>query len=525
MSSRRFDSLPEEEVVVDWSIVAVGGGIALFGVIAAATILTWMYLTAPDPVDPIVAAAPLERIASTTDSTPTAPVYQQIVQQVEKTRAEGVWAVPATELPAPLPKLKKYTPPPLPQARPAPNLRALIPEPATKLTKRARRGEAELTKLAATAPALDLMDKDTTKKLMATLAACTAAKNKEVSAELEKLMKQDKLCGLPMQDRSSCELGRSLATNMAEFAGYLRPQVPDVYGKAPKKDAQRSRLRGNFQPELDSTRFWLNSSIVDSAAPALVQIVQAEDKEYRHKLVKTLGLSSTSIGAAALTQRALFDFDAEVRQAAVELLKKRPPEENRRELLAGLRYPWAPVADHAADALVGLHDVAAIPELIDMLDLPDPAAPYQRGLSWVQPELVRINHLRNCLLCHVPFDGYSPLRGRIPVPDEAIPTSEYYQGRDGTYVRADITLLRQDFSIRLKESNHGKWPEWQRYDFVVRQRRLSEKEVQQRQPAALDYPQRDAVLHVLRGLLGVDAGPDSGAWREWITRYPELQRK
>ena len=87
-------------------------------------------------------------------------------------------------------------------------------------------------------------------------------------------------------------------------------------------------------------------------------------------------------------------------------------------------------------------------QLKKMLDEPDPRAP-SRGDDgqWKVRELVRVNHLRNCLLCHAPsVDSGDYLRGRVPEPDKPIPV-EYYHSPNGTYVRADVTYLRQDFSV------------------------------------------------------------------------------
>src|SRR5262249_29981030 len=148
-------------------------------------------------------------------------------------------------------------------------------------------------------------------------------------------------------------------------------------------------------------------------------------------------------------------------------------------LLDGLRYPWAPAADHAAEALVALNDREAIPPLAELLGGPDPAGPAPLAFHdidrahlayhnidpaqlaaapgspepWRSPavalderqgggrrtrlmadpgglpqsikasdgevyavrEVVRVNHLRNCLLCHPPSlaDG-DMVRGAVP---------------------------------------------------------------------------------------------------------------
>src|SRR5262249_4055473 len=125
--------------------------------------------------------------------------------------------------------------------------------------------------------------------------------------------------------------------------------------------------------------------------------------------------------SAALAQRAMVDLSPEVREEAVKALMKRPAEDVRDLLVAGLRYPWAPVADHAAEALVALGDKEAVPLLIQMLKEPDPRAPFfvseGEARTPVVHEVVRINHLKNCVLCHSPSFAQTDLvRGAIPVP-------------------------------------------------------------------------------------------------------------
>jgi hypothetical protein len=143
---------------------------------------------------------------------------------------------------------------------------------------------------------------------------------------------------------------------------------------------------------------------------------------------------------------------------------------------------------------------------VDLLDLPSPSAPVwdARTNQDTVRELVRVNHLRNCLLCHAPSankeDG--PVRGLVPTPGEALPV-QYYESQGGDFVRADITFLRQDFSVNLPESDTGPWPREQRYDFVTRL------------PSG-NYPQRGAVLSALRGLTGKDGGASSAHWRELL---------
>src|SRR5262249_9971584 len=68
-----------------------------------------------------------------------------------------------------------------------------------------------------------------------------------------------------------------------------------------------------------------------------------------------------------------------------------------------LRYPWAQAAANSAEALVALDDRGAVPELITLLQQPDPALPHPLpGGRLVVQEVVRARHLTNCILCHPP---------------------------------------------------------------------------------------------------------------------------
>ena len=91
----------------------------------------------------------------------------------------------------------------------------------------------------------------------------------------------------------------------------------------------------------------------------------------------------------ALAQRALFDLSFEIRESAVEALAERPLAHSRTVLVEGFRYPWVPVADHAAEALVALHDTDAVPALENLTREPDPTAPffsYARAQVGVRPD-------------------------------------------------------------------------------------------------------------------------------------------
>jgi hypothetical protein len=256
----------------------------------------------------------------------------------------------------------------------------------------------------------------------------------------------------------------------------------------------------------------------DVRTRGLVQILQTEPESVRVKLAKTLSETKTKSAATALAQRAVFDLSLDVRDAAVKALKDRPCEDYRPVLLEALRYPWPPVADRAAEALVALGDRDTAMQLVDLLDKPDPRAPFlAKDSKWKVPELVRVNHLGNCLLCHAPADAdKDQVLGLIPKRDMTL--IESYCGGSGDFVRADVTYLRQDFSLLQPVPDPGKWPRLQRFDYLIRNRELSDDEVAclpdvpgpAGKPAS--YPQRDAVLWALRQLTGEDAGDNSEDW-------------
>ena len=259
--------------------------------------------------------------------------------------------------------------------------------------------------------------------------------------------------------------------------------------------------------------------------------------------------------------RALFDLSPDVREAAIRALKDRPCEEYRQLLLDGLRYPWAPAADHAAEALVALDDRESVLPMAEMLAEPDPTLPLSRAFHEVDRgliftprfakelplslvafdehqgsqrrtallsdpndgrlqaeipvgevavvrEVVRVNHLRNCLLCHPPSVATTDIvRGLVPSPSEALdsPSDVYNQRKpNGIFVRAEVTYLRQDFSIPQPVANPGKWPAHQRYDYVVRTRYATDAERQRIAPQT--YPQREAVRWAIRELSGAKGG-------------------
>jgi hypothetical protein len=170
---------------------------------------------------------------------------------------------------------------------------------------------------------------------------------------------------------------------------------------------------------------------------------------------------------------------------------------------------------------------------VALLDKPDPAAPYATKAGASVHELVRVNHVQNCLLCHVPAVGRDPVTDVDPFARRPSQTYEVgYRGptipgasggvwANKVLIRADVQFLRQDFSVTFPPGGSYSSAGGLRFDFLVRTRPLKPAEVQewknQTEPAASAYPQREAALYALRAVTGQDAGPTTEAW---LTLYP-----
>ncbi|HMF18080.1 MAG TPA: hypothetical protein VKE98_12785, partial [Gemmataceae bacterium] len=286
----------------------------------------------------------------------------------------------------------------------------------------------------------------------------------------------------------------------------------------------------------NGSRFWDMMHVSGETLSALEQIVLAESVSHRKLFMNNLKEMKGKDATRILVQRAIFDLDSEVREAALEALKNRPPNEVDPYLLQGLRYPWQQAVFHSAEALVKLNRTDLAPAVADMLDMPDPNAPFFGGPKKDQlmvRELVRVNHHRNCLLCHAPVESSDrrglfqvPL-GPIPTPGQQMPSSAvvYYSFRSGdNIVRADVTYLRQDFSVLLPVAYAHPWPAEQRYDFFVRVRTLKTEEVRQVknriQPVVTDH--KAILVLTLKALTDEDAGNSAAAWRRVLD--PRLER-
>jgi HEAT repeat protein len=335
------------------------------------------------------------------------------------------------------------------------------------------------------------------------------------------------LRGLPFAMGVDCQLGKEPAENMQSISREMRTILAqsrpnEVADRRFNAELIRQRI-GSIYTKIEPNR--------EAAITCLMQMLQPENTPVRQILVEQLAQINRPKSSEALARIAMFDLSDTVRTEAINALFERTQivkedvlpgglrdqaltalgerrrEDIRQVLLAGLRHPFPPVADHAAEALVALGDTGAIPALKKLADEPDPSAPYydQDTKQWLIPELVRINHLSNCAMCHAPSKSQTDLvRGRIPSPNQPLPPmTQYYEDTNGIFVRADVTYLRQDFSMYQPVDHAGQWPSMQRYDYLVRKRpaeTYSELVGMQQKRQASTYPQREAVLFALKEL-------------------------
>jgi len=316
--------------------------------------------------------------------------------------------------------------------------------------------------------------------------------------------------------------------------------LPFILGDASRLDKERSEhlvvgirrvrifLQGTFDL-FDLIAFFggeTEKTVKDNRAfvAAMLQLEAPESSRMRLSIVQQLASFRETEATEALARLALFSEDKNVRDAALEKLQERNDQDLKAFILRGLQYPWPPVAKNAADALVRLKLVDLAPDLVSLLAKPDPRSPFLMEIKGkkvpVIRELVKINHLRNCLLCHAPSPTKGTLTAAVPIPGESLST--YYLPSPDIRVRADVTYLRQDFSRMQKVPDADPWPEMQRFDFLVRTRILTEAEAKKYQAefakVEKNSPYRQAALTALRALTGLDAEPTAAAWRKVLAQ-------
>ncbi|MCE9564540.1 MAG: HEAT repeat domain-containing protein [Planctomycetes bacterium] len=266
---------------------------------------------------------------------------------------------------------------------------------------------------------------------------------------------------------------------------------------------------------------------------ALMQMLADKSPELRLGLVKHLAATSHVDATKALARMAIFSAEDEVRIAAVDALKVRREKDYTDILVKGLRYPFPAVAKRSADAIARIGRTDLIPELVGVLEEADPRMPKEKKLFGgtkinVVREMVKVNHNRNCMMCHAPGNPSTvttaaltvevPIEG-VPLP---LPAEGYRQSSPDLMIRLDVTYLRQDFSVQLAVADSNPWPEMQRFDFLVRERLVTSTEAElyreklTPKEAGVLSPYHRAALAALRDITGKDTAPTAAAWRKLL---------
>jgi hypothetical protein len=423
------------------------------------------------------------------------------------------------------PDLKQSEPELVSPPPPAPEKNAEQPRrrPTAKVKRIWNVSEDELRQGLARVPAVGLRDADI-KLLVAAYYGVYKTTDPDFGPSVLLQVRPD-FARLPLHQGKQLRIDAKAAAELgplsAKLHGYIENATPkDLIGQRPDPwlltQVMRAEKRGQKAE-------WLRPEVV----PVLRQLLMHEQMPIRAMLVDLLAEIKDPRATVVLAERAVFDLSPEVRAAAITALRDRPRQQVREVFLTALRYPWAPAADHAAEALTALDDRDVIPALVTLLGEPDPSAPMtgNRGPAY-QRELVQVVHTANCMMCHpLALTGSDPVPGAVPGwwVQDGIPyaATKRWGHNPPLLIRADITFFRQDFSETqpIGGVKRPGQPEV-RLDYLVRNRPLGPRELERlkekfaKRPT---YEQKEAVLFALRELTGRDPGP---AYEDWLRLYP-----
>jgi len=323
------------------------------------------------------------------------------------------------------------------------------------------------------------------------------------------------LAGLPFRIGSEAMLSVDQAKALNDLSRELRTLIQSCI-KAGETRPDPDQLYASLQKEKGPAgMFGKKQWATSDAVPCIQQMLQPEGRDLRRMSVELLRGLDTPASTDGLVLWAVFDVEAENRAAAVDALKARDVAQVSRALLRLIRYPWPRAAEHAAETLVALEYRDAAPDLAALLVLPDPDLPFDATPGGqpgrFQREMVRVNHARNCAMCHSPsLTAADLVRAGVPNPNRELPppTTPAYYNQGERFVHASSTFLKQDFSLVQPVPDRGLWPEMQRFDYMVSVKSVLKGDLL----ARTDSPYRNAILFALRELTGKDLGPTPEAW-------------
>jgi hypothetical protein len=150
--------------------------------------------------------------------------------------------------------------------------------------------------------------------------------------------------------------------------------------------------------------------------------------------------------------------------------------------------------------------------------------------------VVRVNHKINCLMCHPPsFRTSDPARAPVPPLRESVQPGFGYGASPRkkavvvkeTFIRADITYLKQDYSVTLAINASGVLKGEQRYDLFVRERFATPADI----AAALvrknagPTGRQKAAAFALRELTGQEPGVGRANWIRFARSEKQVARQ
>ena len=346
---------------------------------------------------------------------------------------------------------------------------------------------------------------------------------------VEIVKQREDLQGLPLVMGDDCKMDRERSIKMDEVSKTVGP-ILNQFDRFASRNVQMHPVAR--QQALNSQiqhvkQYFSRTSDSPQSLLTIDQMLQIEDPDMRIELVKLLEESRSRMSAALLASYAKYDLSPRVRILATSALSGFPKSYYQEKLIEGLRYPWPEAAKHTAEALVRLNEVEAIPVLVNMLKEPDPRLPIQHQGEYVKRELVAINHLKNCMLCHADSQSTGD-KGQAPVPTwEAELPRTYYNFRSPGLLmaRADVTYMRQDFSVVQKVEDAKPWPTHQRFDYVVQNRKLTKQQYDQimGQQSSDSNTYEEAIVFALRMLTGETPTDNSyETWNAIAEQFPVL---
>ena len=366
--------------------------------------------------------------------------------------------------------------------------------------------EAELLRMREVS--LDTAAAPNTSIELATAAAAMIQGGGAYSGPILLTKKRPDLAELPLRVGPRTVLDVSAAKGMTDLAKKFRSGlVGCMAGGDVRPDP--AKVEAMLLGDGDTPTAWTAAG----AVPCLRQMLPGEVAAVRGAACEAYRRTPGVAALDALVATAAFDTDFDNRAAAVDALAERDPAEVAAKLAAVLDYPWTPAVEHAAEALVALKLLPATPALVAELKRASAelvSVAVGGATHPVRREMVRVNHARNCVLCHAPsLDRADFVRGALPDPTKPLGGPMAYYETSNVFVRADTTYLRQDFSVVQPVPNPGPWPSHQRFDYLVALRPAKASE-----PAPDDAGRAAALLFALRGLTGADRGATAASWEE-----------